>query len=155
MVMGNQSPVPLYEMWRVGICLLVIATTFASCMRPSETTSVDETTNNRREFRLKNETILIGEAEMEAIREVVVVWLAKEKDDTIRSLKAELQGSIAVIGPNDSRLGPWVLTDREGQLALVRIPPRSAVNYLFVAMLAREEGHWVVVEFFQERMIAR
>ncbi len=108
-----------------------------------------------REFRLHYETIVITESDMENIRRAVIDRLAREDDDPHRFLKKELEGSIAVLGSEDSRFGPWVLTDRNEQLALVRIPPRGAMNYLFVARLDRHQGHWIVTEFFQERMQAQ
>ena len=106
-------------------------------------------------FQLPTGTFKIDERELEDIRQAVIRRLAAEKDETSHSLKEELQKAIVILGPEDSRLGPWALTEREGALALVRIPPRSAVNYLFVAKLAREKDRWMVTEFFQEIMTAR
>lgn len=107
-------------------------------------------------FALGDKKIIIDEAQLEAIRKAVVERLATEQDDVYRSLRKELEHSIAVVSPDDTRLGAWVLTVRDNQLALVRIPPRSAVNYIFVAKLVRnEEGRWAVTDLFDERMIAR
>lgn len=94
-------------------------------------------------------------ADLEDIRRAVLDNLSLEDDAPHRCLMRELQFAIPVLGPDDSRLGPWVLTERRGQLALVRIPPREAMNYLFVAALAREKGGWIVTDFFEERMQAR
>lgn len=107
-----------------------------------------------REFKLKMETVLVDEQELEAIRKVVMERLASVNDDVCRQLMRELSMAVAIVGPEDSRLGPWALTERDGQLALVRIPPRSGMNYIFVAKLSRQKGHWVVSDFYQERMKA-
>ncbi len=107
-------------------------------------------------FTLGDETIVIDEAQLEAIRKAVAENLATKDEDIYRSLKQELERAIAVISPDDTRLGAWVLTTRDNQLALVRIPPRGAINYIFVAKLARDyQGRWVVTDFFDERMMAR
>jgi hypothetical protein len=107
-------------------------------------------------FTFGDKTIVVDEAQLEAIRKAVVARLATEDDDIYRSLKKELEQSIAVVSPEDTRLGAWVLTVRDNQSALIRIPPRSAVNYIFVAKLARDyEGRWVVTDLFDERMMAR
>jgi hypothetical protein len=99
-------------------------------------------------FKSGDKTIVIDEPQLEAIRKAVAARLASE----------ELERSVAVIGPGpeDTRLGAWVLTTRDNQLALVRTPPRSAVNYIFVAKLARDDqGQWAVTDFSTGRMLAR
>lgn len=103
-------------------------------------------------FRLSTGVFKIDEGELEAIRQAVIEKLASETDMVSHSLKEELQKSIAVISSEDTRIGPWVLSDRNGVLVLIRIPPRSMVNYLFVAKLSREGDHWLVIDFYQERM---
>ena len=107
-------------------------------------------------FTAGGQEIIIDEAQLEAIRRAVLERLASEEGDLYRSLQRDLEHSIAVVGPDDTRLGAWVLTVRDDQLALIRIPPRSKVNYIYVAKLARdEEGRWVVTDFWEERMMAR
>lgn len=105
-----------------------------------------------REFRLKNEKVVIGEADLEGMRRAVIERLATEDSEPNRFMIRELEGAIAVIGPEDSRLGCWELTVRDGRLALVRVPPRGVMNLLFVAVLANESARWKVTEFSEERM---
>jgi hypothetical protein len=105
-----------------------------------------------REFRINNEKVVISEADLEGIRRAVIERLASEDSEPNRFMKRELEGAIAVIGPEDSRLGRWELTVRDGRLTLVRVPPRDAVNLLFVAVLAKESARWIVKEFSEERM---
>jgi hypothetical protein len=139
----------------LSLCVVVTIVPFASCAESPRTAMEQAPMNSAREFRVKGETIRIDEGELEAIRKAVVDLLSTKDDDVHRALREDLQKSIAVVGPEDSRLGPWALTDREDSLALVRIPPRGAINYSFVAKLSREGGRWHVTDFYQERMYAR
>lgn len=105
-------------------------------------------------FRIDGRDVKIDAVELEAIRECVAARLAAETDDIYRQLEKELRGSIAVVSPDDTRLGAWALTETDGQLALVRIPPRGRVNHLFEAKLAREGGHWKVTDLAHKVMRA-
>jgi hypothetical protein len=106
-------------------------------------------------FTVNDQTVTIDDSGLEQIRTAVVEHLRKRDDDIGKQLAEELQGAIAVVSPDDSRLGQWALTEYDKGLALVRIPPRSAVNYRFVAKLDRQDGRWTVTDFHQERMMAR
>ena len=106
-------------------------------------------------FNVGGQVVTIGTDDLEKIRTAVVDQLRNAADDISKTLADELAGAIAVVGPDDTRLGQWVLTERGNGLALVRIPPRAAVNYMFVARLDRQNGRWLVTNIDQERMMAR
>ncbi len=108
-----------------------------------------------REFTVGGQTAHITCADLEDIRQVVVDRLSAWNDEARTLMIDELQGAVLVLDPENSRLGPWVLTVRREKLALVRIPPRTTVNCLFVVVLSRENDRWVVNDFFNECLQAR
>ncbi len=104
------------------------------------------------EFKVNNQVVKIDGDSLEKIRKVVADELLSSKDEVRHTLGIELAKAVAIIGDEECRLGPWVLTVREDRLALVRIPPRSAMNYIFVAKLSLDHNRWAVTDFYQERM---
>lgn len=107
-----------------------------------------------KEYHVHDQAVRIDEAELERIRSCVLRALAPY-DDERKALREELQRSIAIVGPDEVRLGAWVLTERDGSLVLVWHSPRAAINHAFVAILDRRDGEWHVVELREERMLAR
>ncbi|MEO1082194.1 MAG: hypothetical protein AAFY29_21735 [Pseudomonadota bacterium] len=108
-----------------------------------------------REFHIQGEPVEIRESDLEAIRSAVIARLSLEEDELHNALSQELARSIAILGPQDSRLGRWGLTERGGALALVRFPDRDVVNYIFGATLGFRDSRWEVIDLFEERMQGR
>ncbi len=105
------------------------------------------------EFQVNGETIRVDEADMEPIRQAVLQLLASKEDELCRFLREDLDSSILIFGSQGLRFGFWVLTEREEGLALVRIPPRAEVNYIFGAKLEFDGEHWTATQFIEERMM--
>jgi hypothetical protein len=138
----------------IDICLVIATITVLAYGCAEIPGKAGTNMNSVRDFSVGGTTLRIDESDLEQIRQAVVASLEKANAEPHKTLARELAGAIAVLGPDDSRLGAWALVNRDESLALVRVPPRSSVNYIVVATLARRDQRWTVVELFQERMRA-
>lgn len=119
-----------------------------------EENSAQNSEDHMQEFVLNGQRIVISENSLEAIRKVVHDRLADQDGETFALLADEIGRSMAMVGPDESRIGRWVLSERSDGLSLVRIPPRNEVNYIFVSKLHFEDGVWSAETVLQERMSA-
>jgi hypothetical protein len=109
-------------------------------------------------FQLDGQVVTLDAADVETMRQALIGRLAADRSpnsEICHALAEELKRFSVVDTPYGLRLGPWVATDRDGQLALVRIPGRSAVNYIFVAKFDKSGDRWAVTDIHQETMRAR
>jgi hypothetical protein len=108
-----------------------------------------------RQFFINGQVVLVSESDLEDIRRAVLLKLKEETKAPYPHLQRELENAIPILGPHDSRLGRWALTEKETRLALVRIPSRNDVNYIWVAILRKDGADWVVEKLVEERILAR
>ena len=105
------------------------------------------------DFKVNGRVVSVDEVMAEQIRLAVVARLEADSSPNsavIRALADELKRFAVTARPEEIRMGRWVLTERDGELALIRIPARGAVNYLYVAKLAERNGRWIVTDVAQE-----
>lgn len=73
--------------------------------------------------------------------------LVAQGDHDSLFLAEELMTVVPVVESDGVVIGRWLLKVLDGQLVLVRMPPRGPVMYFFEARLAHTEHGWRVVRF--------
>lgn len=133
--------------------LLAGATPIAASPSPSSTQVPAQMNDDKSAtFDIAGKRLRLDESELELLRGLAVSAL--ELDKTHQSFAAELRQSNLWRFGEASRFGQWIFELRDGSVALVRHPPRSAVMRMVVITFARLDETWKVHSISDDRVQA-